>query len=214
MSRTAPEPGGRRYGGRDAEERRAERREQLLAAALELFGTRGFPAVTIRQLCAEARLAPRYFYEQFTDREELLRTVYDRGMAGVHGAVLAASEAAPPSGPERARALLRAFLEAMTADERLARIAYLEVPGVSHAMEEHRREVVRGFEAFVAGEAPRLAGGGEAPQERDLSLAAMALTGATNQVLQDWLLRSDRAPLERLADELARVYVGALTVKW
>ncbi len=96
MSADRQEPEGRRYGGRDAGERRAERREQLLAAALELFGTRGFHAVTIRQLCAEARLAPRYFYEQFGDREELLRTVYATGMAAVFGAVLAARETAPP----------------------------------------------------------------------------------------------------------------------
>jgi hypothetical protein len=109
---------------------------------------------------------------------------------------------------------MRAFVEAMTADERLARIAYLVVPGVSQAMEEHRREVVRSFEAFVAEEAPRLLAGDPRALRPDLELPAMVLTGATNQVLQDWLLRSDRLPLERLADELARVFVGALTVKW
>jgi AcrR family transcriptional regulator len=75
--------GERRYGGKTATERRDERRERLLDAGLELFGTDGFAAVTIEALCAEAGLNPRYFYEQFATREELLGAVYERHVVAV-----------------------------------------------------------------------------------------------------------------------------------
>ena len=37
----------RRYGGKTAPQRRAERRERLMDSGLELFGTQGFAATTI-----------------------------------------------------------------------------------------------------------------------------------------------------------------------
>jgi AcrR family transcriptional regulator len=41
---------GRVYGGLSAPERRADRRERLLDAGLELFGTAGFTKTTIPML--------------------------------------------------------------------------------------------------------------------------------------------------------------------
>src|SRR3954468_8883804 len=40
------------YGGRSAADRRAERRERLLAAGLELIGNDGYAATSIEKLCA------------------------------------------------------------------------------------------------------------------------------------------------------------------
>ncbi len=198
---------GRRYAGRAADERVAERRARLLEAGLELIGTRGFAAATIRALCAEARLAPRYFYEQFRDREELLASVYDEAVAHVLGAVADARATIDADAPDRVPRLVEAFLRAMTADERRARVCYLEVPGAGPALEVRRRQVVRGFEALIAEEAGRVA-----PPGRDLPLAAMALAGATNELLQAWLLGERRPPLPELARELSVLFTAALSV--
>lgn len=50
----------RMYGGLLPEQRRAQRREQLLDAALDLVGEEGVGALTMRRLIARAGLAPRY----------------------------------------------------------------------------------------------------------------------------------------------------------
>ena len=143
----------RRYAGRAAEERRAERRRRLLDAGLELFGTRGYAATTIEALYTEARLAPRHFYEQFPNREALLRAVYDEAMAAVSEAVAEARRTAPRDIRGRVRAILEGFIDAMLGDPRRARIAYLEVPGTSRELERHAHGVVRGFAALVEEEA-------------------------------------------------------------
>ena len=49
MTGTAP-AARRDYGGRTATQRRAERRQRLMTAALELFGTEGYPATSIERL--------------------------------------------------------------------------------------------------------------------------------------------------------------------
>ena len=46
-------------------------------------------------LCSHARLNPRYFYEHFDSREQLLRAVYDRHVEAVFESVVQAALAAP-----------------------------------------------------------------------------------------------------------------------
>ncbi|AHH16011.1 transcriptional regulator, TetR family [Nocardia nova SH22a] len=83
--RTAP----RTWGGRTPEQRRAERRARLLAAALDIWLENGWAAVTMRGVCARAALNDRYFYEHFADRDELLATVWDEVCIEVFGELTA-----------------------------------------------------------------------------------------------------------------------------
>ena len=55
----------RPYRGVSATDRRDQRRQRLIDAGLQLFGTRGIAAVGIVDVCAEAGLTKRYFYENF-----------------------------------------------------------------------------------------------------------------------------------------------------
>jgi AcrR family transcriptional regulator len=73
-------PSGQRRGrwsGVPLEDRQALRRDELIAAGVELLGEAGGPAATVRAVCREAGLTERYFYESFSDRDEFVRAVYD-----------------------------------------------------------------------------------------------------------------------------------------
>jgi AcrR family transcriptional regulator len=202
---------GRRYRGRTGEERRAERRERLLDAALELFGTRGYADTTIEALCAASQLNPRYFYEQFDSREDLLLTSYERHMEGVTAAVGAAVGAAPLDPVARLEAGLRAFVDAQLEDERGAQINYFEIVGVSPRLEQRRREMLRFYAALVEGQINALVDAGRLPQ-RDYRLTAVALVGATDGLLIDWLStepRPDREPVLRELIALGSLLVAA-----
>jgi AcrR family transcriptional regulator len=198
----------RRYAGQAAEERRAERRRRLLDAGLELFGTRGYAATTIEALYSDARLAPRHFYEQFPNREALLRAVYDEAMAAVTEAVAEARRTAPRDIRGRVRAILEGFIDAMLGDPRRARIAYLEVPGTSRELERHAHGVVRGFAALVEEEARAGAVRGLLP-DRDYALTAMLLVGGTNAIIVDWLTDASR-PTGGMLDVLAESFLALL----
>ncbi len=176
----------RRYGGKTLDERRAERRERLLDAGLELFGTRGFAQTTIEQICATAGLNPRYFYEQFPTRESLLGAVYARHVEAVAAEVLAAVRRAPPDPVERLRAGLEAFLDGSLADERAARVNYFEVVGVSPELDRRRRQALGAYADLVAGQIEALADTAPIPVH-DRRLAAVALVGAVDGLIIDWL---------------------------
>lgn len=201
---------GQRYGGRTAEERRAERRERLLDAALELFGTRGYAATSIEALCAAARLNPRYFYESFATREELLQAVYDRHMAYLAETVRTALADAPGDLRGFCQAGLRALVETQLADIRNARITYLEIVGVSVELERHRRAVLREFAGLVEQEADRLAAAGQIPV-RDRRMTAIALCGAVDGLLIDAFADDRPLSTDAIVDALVDLFVAAFT---
>jgi AcrR family transcriptional regulator len=66
-----------RWSGVPLENRLALRRENLIAAGVQLLGGDGGPALTVRAVCRKAALTERYFYESFSDRDEFVRAVYD-----------------------------------------------------------------------------------------------------------------------------------------
>ncbi len=66
------------WGGQSPQDRSSSRRESLLSAAEALLGDGGAVAVTMRAVVRAAQLSPRYFYESFASREELLFAVHDR----------------------------------------------------------------------------------------------------------------------------------------
>lgn len=201
----APVPIGRRYGGKSAAQRRVERRRQLLDAALALFGTAGYAATTIEQLCAEGRLNPRYFYEQFDGREALLEAVYDRHVEAVLEQVASAVAGAPAEPRARLRAGLTVFVDATLADERATRINYFEMVGVSPRLEQRRREVLRAYADFIAGQAaglqPPMMGPGVDPR-----LAAVALVGATDGLIIDWLNQRPRGDRAQIVTTLIEIF--------
>jgi AcrR family transcriptional regulator len=190
----------RRYGGKSAPERRALRREQLLDAGLELFGTDGYAATTIEGLCARAGLNPRYFYEQFSGRQPLLGAVYERHVNQVLAVVRDALERAGDDPAQRLRAGLVAFVEATLADERGARVNYFEMIGVSPELDALRRRVLSDYAELIVAQA------GEPAVGIDLRMAAVALVGATDGLIIDWLSGDRSRPPEAIVRTLVAVF--------
>ena len=66
-----------RWSGVPLGDRQALRRDELVAAGVQLLGEKSGPAVTVRAACRQAGVTERYFYESFADRDEFVRAVYD-----------------------------------------------------------------------------------------------------------------------------------------
>jgi AcrR family transcriptional regulator len=197
----------RAYGGLSPGERRDDRRERLLEAALAVFGTRGFAASTIDAIAVEAGVALRHFYEAFPDRQALLRAAYDRVIEETFEAVTGALLRAGADPRDRARASLEAFLHAYLDDPRRGRVACIEIVGVSAELERHRRSVIHRFAAFVAADLDALAAAGRLAK-RDFRFAGVAIVGAVNELVIDWLMLEERPPTIALRDELLSLLVA------
>ncbi|KAA0096674.1 TetR/AcrR family transcriptional regulator [Mycolicibacterium sp. P1-18] len=73
-------PSGQRRGrwsGVPLQDRQSLRRDELVAAGVEVLGGADGGALTVRGVCRAAGLTERYFYESFGDRDDFVRAVYD-----------------------------------------------------------------------------------------------------------------------------------------
>ena len=116
----------RRYGGVSGPERVARRRTLLLDAALELYGTHGYAETSVKDVCREARLTDRYFYESFRDSVDLFTSLYDHLTAELLALVATAVAAVPPDPERQVRAAIEAFVRSLADDPRKARIVFAE----------------------------------------------------------------------------------------
>lgn len=201
----------RTYGGRSAADRRAERRERLLSAGLDLFGTEGYAAASIEKLCTHAGVSTRNFYEEFASREDLLIALHVRVIERSFQEVIAAFEHAEDAElPERFELAVRAFINATASDPRWARLAYVEVIGVSDAVERHRISWRDRWTDFLVAEANRaVARGAAAP--RDFRLGTVALIGAVNELVHHYSISKGRVTLDEVIAEIVRLAVATVT---
>jgi AcrR family transcriptional regulator len=197
----------RRYRGLTAAERREQRREQLLEAGLELFGTQGYRNTTIRAVSAAASLNSRHFYESFASREDLLYHVYERI---VHEIVLAAAEETGKVDTieGKARAGLRAGWTIVTDDRRKARIVVLEVVGVSDRLDRLRRDIRHALADLTAKNALSLAGSGM-KYRLDPVLTARTLIGGVVEILIDWINGDVDASVDEVVEHLTVLFTAA-----
>jgi AcrR family transcriptional regulator len=206
MTDTATAPiSGRRYAGYSPDERRQQRRQRLLDAGFQVFGTVGFEEATITLLCGTARVGTKAFYEEFPSPEALLLTVATDIVAAGAIAVEQAFTAAPRDLELRARAGLTAYVDYLTEDPRRVRIAYHEIRVAP--LERERQFASIAFASLVSSQVAELGVGGHA---RDNLLLALALTGGVGELLNYWTNATDKPPTERLVDELTRIFVAAL----
>ncbi len=198
----------RSYGGRSVADRKAERRARFLDAGLTVFAERTYANSTISDVCAAAGLSRRQFYEEFRDREHLLTALYDSIFADNRTAIAQALTAAPSGDIRRiADVAMRALVESVGTDPRRAQVAFVEVVGVSAAMEAHRaqsrEEWVRFFEALVRTYFPDAI---EPPG--GWRLAGTAFVGAVTYIVHQWAVESPRGPVEPLVGILVTILVA------
>ncbi len=76
--RSCTQEGGRRAGQAPRRARSEATRERILAAAIELFGERGFAATGIQALCQRANVARTAIYWHFGSKDGLLAPAIER----------------------------------------------------------------------------------------------------------------------------------------
>jgi len=194
------------------EQRRADRRQRLLSAALEVFTTHGYHTARIEQLCSQASVSTRNFYEEFTSKEDVLLTLHDQINATGLATVTAAMKTLSADDPAqtRIRRLLEAFWDALGVDPRLPRLAYLEAPGATPAMQIQHQQWIYRWAALIENEADQAAMRGDAPQ-RDYRLIAVGLVGALTGLLREWQSNHRPGPPEEIKAAMSHLLLAAIT---
>ncbi len=191
----------RRYRGSSAEERRAQRREQFLAAAIQVYGEQGYRNATVKAVCEAAGLTERYFYESFSNSEELLVASFQAVTRFLLEELEKAGAGARGGCVERARAVLHAYYEALQHNPQAARVFLVEISGVSPAVD-------RALEAFL-GDYGELLARTLDPHGRhgaaDEPLLRAGVVGGVIHIASSWISSGYSQPIEEVVDAASRL---------
>jgi len=193
-------------------DRQADRRRQILAAAVKVFAEKGFHEARVGDIAEEAGIAYGLVYHYFDSKEALLETIF-RTTWGEMLARVEEVEAAGVPAPEAVRQVTALLLRTWRRDPDLVRVLVREVTRNQHvqqeieeitaAMETLERIVRRGQES------------GEFRQDLDPRLAAVVFYGALEEVLSSWVLgqlRDRDADIARAEQNVVALLTGGLAL--
>lgn len=126
----------------------ADQRLRLCAAMVELVSEAGYRAVTVRRLCARARVSADALYRLFPEgKQQCFLHVHD--LAAKRTARRVAGAYAATGEHRRLTRAFEVFLEEVAREPRLAWLALVEAPGAGTAALERMEHVQSLFEAMV-----------------------------------------------------------------
>lgn len=170
----------RSYRGLSQEERRAARRARLIAAAIAVYGERGYHQATVKAVCEAAGLTERYFYESFSNSEALLIDCFNAVSYSVLGEIRRAARDAGRGRVARSRAMLHAYFAALQGAPQSARVFLVEIRGVSRAVDQAFDAALRAIGREVA----RIVAAPDAPED---PLLEAGVVGGVIHIALRWI---------------------------
>ncbi|BBX40540.1 TetR/AcrR family transcriptional regulator [Mycobacterium simiae] len=188
----------RRYRGVEAAIRLSERRSRLLSAGLDLLGgDQDTAAVTVRAVCARANLTPRYFYENFSDKDGFVSAVFDSVIAELAATTQAAVASVPI--PEQSRAGMANVVRTIAGDARIGRLLF-STQLADPVIVRKRAESTALFAMLLgqhAGDMLRV------PANNSMKAGAHFAVGGVGQMISAWLAGDISLGPDQLVDQLA-----------
>lgn len=192
------------YAGLTVEERTAGRRQRFLDAGLNLFGTVGYGSVRIKDMCAEAGLTERYFYQNFRDLDDLFEQVLTHTIVENESRVSDAVADLAPGSVERITAALRVSIEGLAEDPRKIRLIFVEALRRGGSASTRRHEfALRAAGNFLKWSGTANSGDDNWPVAR---AKAIAIAGAISELLISWAEGLIDITPQQIADVLVGLY--------
>ena len=206
-----PPPNKRRYGGVLPEERQRQRREKLIEGAIEVFGTKGFHATTVREVCVAAHLTERYFYESFKSMRELFLAVYGELREALMAKTLQALQQAEPTPLGLLDPAIRVFLVFIQTDPRVGRIFLVDALSIDSEVARLSNETARDYASLLRMHLDRLVPEGRRTHV-DLDLLAEGLIGMNVMLAARWMHDGFATPIDKVVSTNLLPYEGMVSL--
>lgn len=203
VTATATTDGKRRYRGSAVEERRALRRQQLIDAAIQVYGENGYRHSGVKQVCDAAGLTQRYFYESFGHSDELLIACYEQAARWMREDNMAAAKAAGKDQVLRSRAMLLAFFQALKENPTIGRLLLIEIRGISPAVDHAIEKALKATSDDIAQVLAR-------PGKPFDELLQAGILGGVIHIALHWMASGYRTPVDVVTDTALKLGVSLL----
>ncbi|AOA59774.1 TetR/AcrR family transcriptional regulator [Acinetobacter larvae] len=203
-----PKSKERQFKGLSLSERKRLRREKLIQAGIEAYGQHGFFSVTVKDICQQAQLTERYFYESFKKSEQLFQCIFLQLTEKLQDTVLHAIQQHRGDHLGMIRAGLDALFRLLMQDPRIARIIYVDAMLVQ---ELHNQATLRDTMARFDQMIEALINTGlpdSALAPHHISLMATGLNGYVTQIAVRWVIGGHQYAIEDVVASCEVVFMA------
>ncbi len=157
-----------------------------------MIATQGWAATTVRGICEQAKVGPRFFYETFDDLDALAAAVHDEIVESALSHAFEAVAAVDDDPRTAMTAGIGTIILELTEDPRRARVAFAEAHG-SETLMRRRFAAMRTIDDVVreqtreAVDFPAAATNSPAATDAMLQAFAQLLTGGVAEVVLVWV---------------------------
>jgi TetR/AcrR family transcriptional regulator, fatty acid metabolism regulator protein len=166
-------------------DRQADRRRQILEAAVKVFARSGFHTSRVGDIAEEAGIAYGLVYHYFKSKEELLETIFRETWTQMLARVREVEASGVPAS-EQVRQVTALLLRTWRRDPDLVRVLVREVTRSPHVQQEVE-EITQAMKA-LEGIIQRGQESGEFRSDLDPRLGAVVFYGALDEILTGWVL--------------------------
>ena len=192
----------------------AERREAILAAALDVFGEHGFHEASLEDVAARGGISKALIYEHFASKRDLERALLEAHVHELLERIIAAIAEAGDE-EERLRSGVDAFLRFVEERPVAWRLLFRNVgdPDIAEAFARLLDEVTGTIAALMTANAPEPYRAADPEFVQASEMTAQQLTGAVQSLANWWDDNRDvsRARVLELAMDFAWVGLGRLS---
>jgi len=189
----------------------ADRKAQIIQAALEVAAERGMAATTAQAIADRVGIAQPTVFRHFPTREAIFRAAVEWMGPRMFGAIAAVMEADAPAA-ERLRRLLQAQLGFISHHPGMVRILFSDhLHAADNTLKHLVRETLQGYTARVAQLIAEGADDGSFNAAVEPHQAAALVAATVQGVLMRWSISEFGFPLEKEVTPLWAFVRGALT---
>lgn len=189
----------------------ADKRGAILRAAIRVFANNGYFNSKVADIAREAGVADGTVYLYFKSKEEILHSIFDRGMeeAIAEGRQQLETITDPR---EKLHRIALLHLERLGSDRDLAVVFQVELRGSTKFMEEFSAAGFAEYLGVIRSTIEEGQAAGVFRKELNAKVAAKILFGALDEMATNWILSKRRYKLAPMVDTVLDIFLHGVSL--
>jgi TetR/AcrR family transcriptional regulator, fatty acid metabolism regulator protein len=190
----------------------ADKREAILRAATRVFARNGYFGSKVADIARDAGVADGTVYLYFKSKEEILHSIFDRGMeeAITEGRKQFETITDPR---EKLRRIAHLHLERLGADRDLAIVFQVELRSTTKFMEEFSAAGFAEYLGLIRAAVEEGQSAGVFRKDLNPKVVAKVLFGALDEMATNWILSQRRYKLAPMADQVLDIFLNGVSAR-
>jgi TetR/AcrR family transcriptional regulator, fatty acid metabolism regulator protein len=165
----------------------ADRRRQILDAAITVFARRGFHHCRVSDVADEAGVAYGLVYHYFDSKEEILNTLFSERWQLMLDAIVSIDERQDVSARDKLYMVASFIIDSYRYEPDLMKVIIVEVTRAANTFGRHHLGKIREAYALIAQIVETARREGHFKSDISAEFAAMCFYGAIEQLLSAWI---------------------------